>query len=64
MVYAYSGIVYETVLVEISPGDSFLQNAYLKQSWTCAVDQNRPLRVILPVFETVPPEFCDISKDC
>ena len=33
-----AGIVFETVRVEYSPGDYFTQIAYLKQSWTCAVD--------------------------
>ena len=49
-----AGIVYEIVRVEISPGDSFLQIAYVKQSWTCAVDQNSLFCTVLPVFETVP----------
>ena len=48
------GIVYETVRVEISPADSFSQIAYMKQSWTCAVDQNGLFSTVLSVFETIP----------
>ena len=49
-----SGIVCETVRVENCPLDSFLQIIYMKQSWTCAVDQNSLFCTVLPVFETVP----------
>ena len=49
-----SGIVFETVQVEYSPGDSFIWIAYVKQSWTCAVVQNSLFCTVLPVFETVP----------
>ena len=48
------GIVCETVWVENCPPDSFLQIAYMKQSWTCAVDQNSLFCAVLPIFETVP----------
>ena len=60
-----TGIVFETVLVEYSPGDCFTNIAYLKQSWTCTVNQNSPCCTVLPVFETVPPpKFCDVMNDC
>ena len=34
----------------------------MKQSWTCAVDQNRPLCAILPVFEMAPLNFVILAR--
>ena len=48
-----ASVVCETVRVENCPLDSFLQIAYVKQSWTCTVDQNSLFCPVLPVFETV-----------
>ena len=49
-----TGIVFETVRVEYSLGDSFILIAKMKQSWTCPADQNSLFCVVLPEFETVP----------
>ena len=56
-----SSIVFDTVWVEYSSGDCFTQIAYMKQSWTCTVDQNSLFCAVLPVFKLSPSSYCDIA---